>query len=222
MNLFALDLDGTLEDSRQDMVEAILRVRSDLKLPRRPPEDFWAHVNRGMAHLYEVGFEEIWRQSDDDDPYLEEVRQRFCRDYEANIANHTRLYDGIASALEALDHLGALAVVTNKPEHLSCALLEALGIRHFFQAIIGGDTCAEAKPSALPLAEATRRTEASQTVMIGDSGGDIRCARNFGCPIIWCAWGYNESPGNLAPDRIAHHPDALAQACLELTSISSV
>ncbi|MEE2787941.1 MAG: HAD-IA family hydrolase [Myxococcota bacterium] len=216
MRMIALDLDGTLEDSRQDMVESIIRVRQDLNLPHRPAGDFIDHVNRGMAHLYQVGFEEIYRDNPVDDLKLAEVRRRYCEDYEAHIAHHTRLYDGMADALSELGTLATLAVVTNKPEHLSRVLLRRLGVEASFHAIIGGDTCSMGKPSPLPLTEAARRCEASQVIMVGDSIGDIRCARAFGCPVIWCAWGYNGSYGADMPDRIINHPNQLVASCREL------
>ena len=55
MSLVAFDLDGTLEDSRVDMVSAVQRVRATLGLPHRPDDDFRPHVNRGMPHLRRDG-----------------------------------------------------------------------------------------------------------------------------------------------------------------------
>ena len=99
--------------------------------------------------------------------------------------------------------------MTNKPEHLSVALLEALELADYFKTIIGGDTCEESKPSAVPLAEAVARCGGGEAIMVGDSAGDIRCANAYGCPVIWCAWGYSDQPGPLTPHGIAEHPSEL-------------
>lgn len=215
--LIALDLDGTLEDSRGDMVAAIQRQRRRLGLDARPAGDFMAHVNRGMAHLYRHCFADHLAPAGPADDRVAESRLDALRlayedDYLAHIADTTELYPGMADALGSLATLGSLAIVTNKPERLSRALLDALGVAGHFRAVIGGDTCAESKPSPMPLAEAGRQAgcpAGHATVMIGDSAGDIRCARAFGAPVIWCAWGYAAEPGPSAPDFTARSADEL-------------
>ena len=142
MSLVAFDLDGTLEDSRVDMVSAVQRVRATLGLPHRPDDDFRPHVNRGMPHLYRVCFEEYIEHEGME--AIPELQRLYTEDYSAHIADNTRLYEGIADTLEALSKQFSLAVVTNKPESLSRQLLSAR-VDHFFQAIIGGDTCESAK-----------------------------------------------------------------------------
>lgn len=207
-HLIALDLDGTLEDSRDDMVAAVLRVRAGFGLAERPGEAFRPHVNGGMDHLYRTCFADRIEQGG----ALAEIRAAYEADYLAHIADTTRLYPGIAEALAELATIGRLACVTNKPERLSVALLDALGVGGLFRAVIGGDTCAECKPSPLVLAEASRRVERTgKAVMIGDSAADVRCGRSFGAATIWCAWGYATG--------LELEPDGVARSALELPGI---
>lgn len=210
--LLALDLDGTLEDSRADMVAAAQRVRASLGLPRRPDAQLVPHVNRGMDHLYRTCFAEHLEAAAAPEAAYAAVREAYVADYGSRIAEQTRLYDGMAEALGELASLGRLAVVTNKPEALSRQLLAALGVAQRFTAVIGGDSATEPKPSAAPLALAVRRcglTTAEPAIMIGDSAGDVRCGRSYGATVIWCAWGYKDAPGELAPDHTAEAPSAL-------------
>lgn len=213
MTVICLDLDGTLEDSRDDMVAAVQMVRRELKLPPRVDEDFRPHVNRGMEHLYRACFEEVlWgRNADSAAEALASVALAYTEAYGANIAETTRLYDGVAPALHALSLMAPLALVTNKPEGLSIKLLAALGIADDFAAVIGGDTLSVRKPDPAVLDAALARTGGAPAVMIGDSAGDIRCARAHGTPVIWCAWGYADDPGPVKPDAIADHPSALPE-----------
>lgn len=208
MTIIALDLDGTLEDSRADMVAAVQRVRADFGLPRRASEGFLEHVNRGMPHLYAHCFAEYL--DGDDGARLSAVRAAYTADYSAHIDDQTRLYDGIEEALGVLAEIGRLALVTNKPEALSDQLLRALGVRDFFGAVLGGDSCATAKPTPAPLAEAVRRLGgASDVFMVGDSAGDVACGTAFGAKTIWCAWGYKDAPGPIEPTGIARVPGDL-------------
>ena len=93
MSLVAFDLDGTLEDSRPDMVAAVDRVRRELGLPPRPYEASVRWVNAGMPQLYANCF---------DDYGGHDVEQRYLRAYEEGICVATRPYPGIAAALDTL------------------------------------------------------------------------------------------------------------------------
>lgn len=218
IDLVALDLDGTLEDSRDDMVAAVLRVRARLGLARHADERFRPHVNAGMDHLYRQCFDDFLAAGG----ALAQVRAAYEADYLAHIADTTRLYPGIAAALEQLAGLGRLACVTNKPERLSVALLERLGVGGLFAAVIGGDTCPESKPSPMVLAEASRRVgRTGAAVMIGDSAADVRCGRSFGAGTIWCAWGYAAASGDEQPDARADAPEQLPALVREVLARNS-
>jgi phosphoglycolate phosphatase len=140
-----------------------------------------------------------------------EVRAAYEADYFTHIAVETRLYPGVAAALGALVAFGPLACVTNKPERLSRRLLEALGVGDRFATVIGGDTCAEAKPSPLMLREAARRTAfdpaQGRAFMIGDTAADIRMGKSYGACTIWCGWGYANAAPDPAPDHVARTPE---------------
>lgn len=211
--LITLDLDGTLEDSREDMVSAVQRQRRRLGLRERPDSDFWAHVNRGMPHLYRHCFAE-YLGADPKDEVLREVRENYAADYGAHICVATKLYEGISEALSPLSALAPLALVTNKPEALSELLLQALGVRSFFSAIVGGDTCHSGKPDPVTLEKAAElcgfKGDRSRLFHIGDSAGDQRCAKAYGATAIWCAWGYLESaPTDPSPDLEVTSPEQL-------------
>jgi len=216
VGMIALDLDGTLEDSRDDMVAAVQRVRVKFGLNPGEPASFRDHVNRGMPHLYRECFAEFLAGGGD----YADVASTYTRDYSAHIADVTRLYDGMADAIETLAGIAPLAIVTNKPDGLSRLLLRTLGVEHHFAVVVGGDTCSEAKPTPTPLLYACERVGASpeSAFMVGDSGGDVACGRAAGTRVIWCAWGYKDAPGPRAPDATANHPCELAEIVRRLAS----
>ena len=100
------------------------------------------------------------------------------------------------------------AVVTNKPEEISRALLQALGLARFFAIVVGGDTCEAPKPSPIPLRHAIQQLGGTRAVMIGDSAGDIKMGRACEALTIWCRWGYYEQVKE-TPDYIADGPTDL-------------
>jgi phosphoglycolate phosphatase len=213
MVLIGIDLDGTLEDSREDMTDAARRVRAQLRLPVRDDAELRPWVNAGMERLYRACFDDYLSHGDPS-ARMEQVRQAYEADYRDHIAVKTRLYDGIEATVAELARLGALCCITNKPESLSRRLLEALRIADHFVAIVGGDTCPRCKPDPIMLRTAAERAgfDAARgaVFMIGDTDGDIELAHGFGATAVWCAWGYVAAPG-LRPDHVARRPEELVE-----------
>ena len=112
-------------------------------------------------------------------------------EYENRLLDSTRLYPGVKEGLDRL-YWAEFAIVTNKPEKLSRKLLEALGLGHRFRTILGGDSIPLRKPDPAPLREAMRRcgATAQETVMVGDSPGDIKAGRAAGVITCGIAGGF--------------------------------
>lgn len=218
------DLDGTLEDSRQDMAEAVNRTRSAFGLAPMSFEDARTNVNRGMTELYRTCFADWIANAiaggKSDAEALESVRVAYERDYLEHVADHTRLYDGVAEMLGTLSRQAKCIVITNKPERISRALLKQLGVGDQIADVMGGDSCAETKPSALPLRLAAERVGfkpgVDQAFMIGDSVADVLCGQAFGAKTLWAAWGYLAQAPEPAPHRIVRHPNEVVHAVLGL------
>lgn len=217
MNFFFFDLDGTLEDSRKDMVAAAQHVRQHLGLPVRSFETLVPHVNRGMRELYLNCFDDFIAQgtsAEEIENKISHVQGLYEKQYGEFIAVETQLYPEIIEALHDAKTLGRIAVITNKPEHLSVRLLESLKILPLIDLVVGGDTCAEAKPSPVPLRYALQKLGGAlpqDTVfMVGDSQGDSRAGALCGAQTVWCAWGYQATaPVEPAPQHVAITPKDL-------------
>jgi phosphoglycolate phosphatase len=216
--LIALDLDGTLEDSRDDMTAAAHRVRTQLGLPAREDAALRPWVNGGMDQLYAKCFDDFIAG---DAKRVAQVREAYEADYLANVAVATRLYDGIAAALGELRELGVLACVTNKPERISRHLLDQLGVGALFGTVVGGDSCAQAKPHPMMLSAAAERVgfdpQRGTTFMIGDSAADMQLASSFGAKGIWVGWGYVaaiDAPYDFRTSDPAELPLLVARASL--------
>lgn len=207
MTLIALDLDGTLVDSRQDMVAAIHSVRAAFDLPPRTDAAVRPWVSRGMDNLYRNCFDELLKPDPELMPDVRPAADRYAAvrdayeaEYLAHVTDNTLLYAGIAEVLPLLAAKAPLACVTNKPEHISRALLTGLGVMQHFSTVVGGDTCTAPKPDPIMLQTAVDKvsaadaTQADQTVLhCGDSNGDMKMAAAFGATRVWCAWGYYDA-----------------------------
>ncbi|MFN2456190.1 MAG: HAD family hydrolase [Pyrinomonadaceae bacterium] len=167
------DLDGTLIDSRADLAFAVNLMLKQMSYESLPDARVVNFVGEGMTNLIRRSLGASLGQM----PAaieLETGLKAFSEHYGAHLLDATCIYAGV---LETLEHfrLHPKAVVTNKPFDFTNRILEGLGINHHFQAVIGGDSLPERKPSAAPLLEAARRCRASpnECLMVGDSRIDI-------------------------------------------------
>lgn len=218
MSVLVFDLDGTLVSSMEDLVVTLNVVMTAAGHSAIPQDDVAHMVGMGAKVLIQRGLE--FNGVDWTDADIEPLFEHFLEHYAANIAVHTRPFDGVIIALEAFRKDGwKLAVCTNKAERLTLPLLTELDLSQYFDAVVGGDTFPVSKPGAEPVHGAISRAGGTVTgsVMIGDSVTDINAARNAGIPVIAVDFGYTPVPvEQLGPDRIISHFDELAGAVAAL------
>jgi phosphoglycolate phosphatase len=210
------DLDGTLVDTAPDLIDSlnVLFAREGMSAVR--PEEARNLIGGGVRQLIERGLSLQGRARTPAD--TDRLFKDYVTYYGQHIADRSRPFPGVASALERLsDH--QLAVCTNKLEWLSVRLLKSLDLAARFAVICGQDTFGIQKPDP----EILRRTieaaggQISAAVMVGDSVTDIVTARAAGVPIIAVDFGYTEIPmTELKPDRVIEHFDALPAAISDL------
>ncbi len=151
-----------------------------------------------------------------DDAMLDACMPDFLSHYRANIAVESRPFPGSLEALEAFRAAGRrMAVCTNKPTDLAVALLDALDMSRFFEAVLGADSLPVRKPDPAPLIEAVARAggERSRAIMIGDSEVDAETARNAGVPCVIFTFGYTALDcRDFGADALLESYDALPAA----------
>jgi len=201
------DLDGTLVDSRADLAASVNHALRRLRLPELPAAVLAGYVGEGARMLVRRALGPAHRDR------LDEALALFLEHYGAHLLDATRPYPGIPAALEALAAAGtALSVLTNKPERLSRAILDGLGLASRFAAIVGGDSLPTRKPdpAGLEHLRALARTAREATVLVGDSPIDVAtaaAARTEFCGVLW-----GLAPDALraaAPARLVARPDEL-------------
>lgn len=216
--LLVLDLDGTLADTSRDLLPVLNRVTAKVGLPAIAMKDVGQVVGHGAKAMISRAFAFHGREADAG--LIDTLFDDFLVDYEANIAAHTVLYDGVTQALDRFAANGwKLAICTNKLEHLARMLVEELGQSYRFAAITGGDTFDFRKPDPRHLIETVAMAGGSpaKAVMVGDSVTDIKTAQAAEIPVIAVDFGYSDIPvRDLAPDRVISHFDELWQAIADL------
>ncbi len=196
--LVIFDLDGTLIDSKRDLVTSVNATRAFAGLETLADDVVASYVGNGAPVLIRRAFPDV---SDQEHARLLRYFLDYYRDH---MLDATTLYPGVRETLDEL-HANeiALAVLTNKPVRFSVGLLEGLAIdMHFFR-IYGGNSFEEKKPNPVGIRMLMEESGAvrERTLMVGDSAVDVLTARNARVPACGVRWGFQpESFATTPPD----------------------
>jgi len=206
------DLDGTLADTAPDLAAAANRLVIERGMPPVAYEKLRPVASHGARGLIGAAFGKR-----PEDPEFPALRDTFLDYYEADIAVHTRLFDGMDEVLARLDAEGILwGIVTNKIARFTVPLVNAIGLTPRASAVVSGDTTPHAKPHPAPLLHAAELSGVApaRCVYVGDDLRDIQAGRAAGMKTVAAAYGYcgeDDPPESWGADYLIRHPAELIQ-----------
>ena len=214
------DFDGTLARFQGDFLKLSQETLNDLGLPKHRFEDCMRQFNiaqfkEGESTLSQIlsqALEVLGLQTDTD---IDATANTMTASYVSQI----KLLDGAKEILETLHH--PLAIITNGPMDMQHAAIDAVHIRHYFDAVIvsGDAEVAVRKPNPRIFDIACKRlgTTPEQCLMVGDNlEADVKGALNFGMQGI-----YIESKGIVSKDVLSvRNTKALSELLLNGLGLS--
>lgn len=205
------DLDGTLVDTKDDLAAAVNVTLSALGLPPEEPATLWGYVGHGARVLLERALGPARAE------LLEPGLAIFLPWYRAHLLDRSAVYPGLRAVIDTLAGEGvAFSVLTNKPEDMSRAIVDGLGLGARFPALIGGDTLPTRKPDPAGLLRLVTDVgvPGSRTLMVGDSPIDIATGRNAGIATCGVLWGFSgPSVRDGGADLLIASPEELLTVC---------
>ena len=212
------DLDGTLVDSAPDLHRALAKIMAGEGLAPTSLEDVRKFVGQGAQTLIARAF--AAHGIVHDEVRLTRLIDDYTEVYAADIAALTRPWPGVEAALDQLKAAGALlCVCTNKRGRLSNALLDALGLSHWFVAVVGADMVKHKKPHPDHFIAAVRSAngDPARALMVGDSAADVGTAQANNAPAALVSFGYTDTaPELLGADAVFSHFDELPDLARKL------
>lgn len=193
------DLDGTLIDASGDLHAACNALRADHRLP---PVDL-ATVHRYIGPGRPFMVRGVLAEAGDID--LDAEMARFGEHIRQTEPSGTRVLPGARQALVALQGR-PLAVVTNKPQENTDAVLDGLGLRDLVPVAVGPAPGRPLKPDPqmLHLALEQLGCDPDGGWYIGDAVTDVLAGRAAGLRTVAVTWGMATA------ERLAEaEPDAL-------------
>ncbi|WP_299791825.1 phosphoglycolate phosphatase [uncultured Marivita sp.] len=207
------DLDGTLIDSLPDIAAAANALLADHGLDPLPQAQIGGFVGMGERVFLDRLIAATALEADQFDPLLAE----FITHYKAS-TGRTRVFPGAIEAVQALRAEGIkVGICTNKPGGPLAAVLDAVDLTRWFDAIIAGDTLSVRKPDPAPLRLAFERMGATEGVYVGDSDVDAETAQRAGVPFAFFTEGIRtKSVDEIPHDRAFERFEDVPSICRDL------
>lgn len=192
---YLFDLDGTLVDTAPDIATAFNKAMLAQGFPQSSESTVRNWVGYGARVLFTQAFEHYQLMPKPyDQALIEQMYETFRLHYSGQLSKFSKPYASVVDTLKRLKQLNIpLGVVTNKAAEFSEPLLKALNLDSYFGVIVSGDSLSLSKPAPEPALHACDILNISpqETLFVGDSITDVRCAKAAGCTVACFEHGYN-------------------------------
>lgn len=188
------DLDGTLSESGEGILECVRMIFKEMDRPLPDEEEIRRFIGPPMYEsLKRVGF-----NHEDAQTGVEIYKRNFVK---TGIYKN-KVYDGIFEVLDSLKASGVkLGVASTKYQKFTDKIITMLELDKYFDVVGGstsltGDTpdCEKPRHNKIDVMnyviEELRTSGNDKTVMIGDTKYDADGAAKVGCDFIGCLFGY--------------------------------
>ncbi len=207
VNTIFFDVDGTLVDARDDIANAVNYTLTKLGLKKRPMKSIVSYIGTGVKDLIAKSL------GSKNSALSGEAVEIFSRYYVDHSADDAKLYPHTQEVLEYFKDKRKI-ILTNRYSKFADITLIKLGIRHYFEGIIGGDDESCLKPSACVLDTFSPKLDKDKAIIVGDMDIDIMTGKNSGVKTCWVTYGLGKSK-----DVRKLKPDFVIDDMLELESI---
>lgn len=191
------DLDGTLTDSGEGIINCAILALEHFGIPVPPRETLGVFVGPPLDQT----FVKYGIPADKTDEAIQVFRSR----YNTVGVYENYPYPGIHELLESLQAQGhRLFVATSKPEAMALLVLRHFGLADYFECICGATPDSSRVEKADVIAYLLEQVgSVENTVMVGDTAFDVLGAAMHKIPTIGVSWGYGAVKDMLEAGAVA-------------------
>ena len=185
--LVIFDFDGTLGDTRRNIVRTMQMTIEELHLPNRSEEECAATIGLPLVGCFETMFPDLQKEE------VQTCADTYRRIFAENLQTlKPQLFPGVKETLTQLSEQGYTLTIASSRSHASLVeLTNDMGIADCISYLIGADDVEKAKPAPEPVLNTldALRFEASQALVVGDMAVDILMGANAGAKTCGVTWG---------------------------------
>ena len=180
------DLDGTLLDTLDDLLDATNYALTALGYPTRTKPELRSFVGNGAKNQMRLSLPEGSTEAQ-----IQALLDIYKPYYDAHCRIKTRPYPGIPEALAVLKEKYPLAIVSNKPDSAVKSLC-----KEYFPGIYARGEAADCprKPAPDMVFKTMEAMGVEKCIYVGDSEVDVLTAKNAGAPCVCVLWGFRDKP----------------------------
>ncbi|MDT2596623.1 HAD hydrolase-like protein [Enterococcus dongliensis] len=184
-NIVLFDLDGTLTDSSEGILNSICYMleKKGLVIPdKKTLQSFIGPpLSESLQELYNLSETEA-----------KEAVKLYRDHYAEHGVKQLTVYAGIEAVLAELSSNYFLAIATSKPEYFAKQIIDNIGLARYFSGIFGADLIGERSKKTDVIAYALAELEETSGVMVGDRKFDILGAKENQLKSIGVLYGFGE------------------------------
>ena len=203
------DLDGTLVDSSDTILESTKAALDKLKISYKINEDVFTNMI-GM-HFVDI-FEELKIDVNDFEKFISIYKALYFDFMDSSV-----LYPDVSETLTFLNKKKIkVSLLTTKVQDQAEKIIDHFNLRSSFDYLMGRRDGLAHKPSPEPLLQICKelRVEPAETVIVGDTELDIQCGKSAGSKTCGVLFGYR-TKDQLEKEK----PDFLISGLSELRKI---
>ena len=187
IRLIIFDFDGTLGDTRRNIVTTMQMTIEELHLPNRSEEECAATIGLPLAGCFRTLFPDMQEEII---PRCAETYRGFFNENLKTI--HPEAFPGVVETLAILHQKGfTLTIASSRSRNSLTELTQNMGIADYISYILGADDVKEAKPKPEPVLKtlADMHFDADEALVVGDMSVDILMGTNAGARTCGVTWG---------------------------------
>lgn len=187
IKLIIFDFDGTLGDTRQNIVTTMQMTIDELALPKRSDDECASTIGLPLAGCFKTLYPDL------QDEKLQVCAETYRRIFSQNLQTiKPQTFPHVNETLKELKARGLALTIASSRSHASLVeLTHDLGMADYISYLIGADDVKEPKPKAEPVLNTLNAMgfDASETLVVGDMAVDILMGRNAGAMTCGVTWG---------------------------------
>ena len=187
IKLIIFDFDGTLGDTRRNIVTTMQMAIKEMQLPSRTEAECASTIGLPLAGCFRILFPDIQEE------LIPRCAETYRRIFNENLRKITpEAFPGVVKTLASLKKQGfVLTIASSRSRNSLTELTRDMGIADYISYLIGADDVKEAKPKPEPVLKtlAAMHFDASETLVVGDMAVDILMGANAGAKTCGVTWG---------------------------------